>query len=354
MALGQACSDGLKYIWIDSCCIDKTSSSELAESINSMFRWYEESEVCYVYLSDFVSGLSRSCAEDPVSFNPEQLAIFGSCRWFSRGWTLQELLAPKHVIFYDSQWKFFGQMNELASTIANITRIPPRALSHETALYNYTVAQKMSWAACRSTTREEDMAYCLLGLFSILVYGEGGRRAFIRLQEAIMKETNDLSLFAWTSESDDFYRGALARSPSEFYYAGLTASLNPIGTNPEFTMTNKGLKIEKELLETTGGNFLTLNCRGSTQEPLGIHLKYFRGAWVRDLSNTNFLTDAHRHESPPTPARTIYIVKDAKIPTRRQDNSSQWRPTSDSSQLHQAPGLSCNTMAFIAQSHEPM
>lgn len=185
--------NGYEWCWIDTCCIDKSSSAELSEAINSMFRWYAESHVCFVYLSDV--QVDHSC--------PEQLAEFEWSRWHKRGWTLQELLAPERVEFYDGDWNQIGTRFSLAERISKITGIRAEVLvtnfDVESSKDKYCVAEKMSWAANRNTARVEDLAYCLLGLFDInmpLLYGEG-IRAFERLQFQILAETEDMTLFAW-------------------------------------------------------------------------------------------------------------------------------------------------------------
>jgi len=193
----------LSYVWVDTCCIDKRSSSELSEAVNSMYRWYEEARVCYVYLSDIVYDDS-----DPESFT--------NSAWFSRGWTLQELLAPKSLSFFDSQWTEIGSKSELGASIAKRTRIAQWALSFFDPRH-YSVAQKMAWASGRQTSRIEDRAYSLLGIFDVnlpLLYGEG-EKAFTRLQEEIMRLSNDTSIFAWSDYADPYF-GMLAQSPDAF------------------------------------------------------------------------------------------------------------------------------------------
>ncbi|OTB05120.1 hypothetical protein M426DRAFT_57508, partial [Hypoxylon sp. CI-4A] len=185
--------DKLQYVWVDTCCIDKTSSAELSEAINSMFSWYQGAAVCYVYISDFVWSPHNW---DPAVFQ-EQLS---RCRWFTRGWTLQELLAPKRVEFYDKNWTFFNTRNSwLQHYISDVTGIEEVYLERPQSIWSAPVGVRMRWISRRKTTRPEDMAYCLLGIFNInmpLIYGEG-EKAFTRLQEEICKQTNDLSLFAW-------------------------------------------------------------------------------------------------------------------------------------------------------------
>jgi hypothetical protein len=191
-----ASANGWKYVWIDTCCIDKSSSAELSESINSMFYWYKKSEQCIAYLGDLAPGRATVTEHE-----------LRDCRWFTRGWTLQELIAPYEVHFYDSGWNFRGTREQLAKSLSNITKID---MIHFEYLYlddlpNIPVATKMSWAAGRQTTRIEDRAYSLLGIFDVhmpLLYGER-EQAFVRLQQAIAQKGNDMSLFAWIAKSDD-------------------------------------------------------------------------------------------------------------------------------------------------------
>jgi hypothetical protein len=172
----QAAIDDLQFFWIDTCCIDKSSSSELLEAINCMFQWYRNSAKCYVYLEDVPND---SLAKDRMAFQKS--------RWFTRGWTLQELLAPKCVEFFSKEGDLFGSKSSLVWDIAGITHIPAEAL-RETALSHFSVDQRMVWVKGRETTREEDLAYSLLGVFDIqmsLFYGEGRDRAFKRLYKKI-------------------------------------------------------------------------------------------------------------------------------------------------------------------------
>ena len=154
----QAARDGLAHFWVDTCCINKESTAELSEAIISMYAWYERVDACYAYLSDVVNK-----------------RLFCDSRWFERRWTLQELLAPADVLFVDASWCHIGFKTSLTSTIARRTGINSAALQDGSNLATYSVAEKMSWAADRQTTRVEDKVYCLLGLFDInmpLIYGE--------------------------------------------------------------------------------------------------------------------------------------------------------------------------------------
>ncbi|KAK8083534.1 HET-domain-containing protein [Apiospora saccharicola] len=204
----QARLDNLQYIWIDTLCIDKSSSAELSEAINSMFKWYECSAVCYAYLFD-ITG--------------EKGSSIRGCKWLSRGWTLQKLIAPARVRFYNMHWYYIGTRNSLAEDLQSITGIDyvllhnfededdidPRCLLDPMAsrpetkiqdiLASISIASRMFWASGRQTTRSEEAAYCLMGLFSVnipLLYGEGGK-AFARLQEEIIKVTTDTSILVF-------------------------------------------------------------------------------------------------------------------------------------------------------------
>jgi hypothetical protein len=209
----QARRDALEYAWVDTCCIDKSSSAELSEAINSMFEWYRRSEVCYAYLEDVPSSDAVISGRiDPA---------FETSRWFRRGWTLQELLAPSHVRFFNHRWKEIGERGKLSTVLEEITGIEKDVLDGA-SFSNVSIGRRMSWASQRETTRPEDIAYSLLGLFDVnmpLLYGEG-HKAFIRLQEEIMRKSEDQSILAWqdTRQSADALpvRGILASSPTYF------------------------------------------------------------------------------------------------------------------------------------------
>ena len=182
-------SHGYRYLWIDSCCIDKTSSSELSEAINSMYAWYKDASVCYAYLSDVEMD------DDPEAWK----LGFRFSRWFTRGWTLQELVAPRNIVFLTKEWLVIGTKVTLVADIELVTGIGSDVLMHRKSLDEVSVARRMSWAATRQTTRIEDEAYSLLGIFDInmpTLYGEGDR-AFRRLQEEILKRIPDQSIFVW-------------------------------------------------------------------------------------------------------------------------------------------------------------
>lgn len=232
-------ADGLEYVWIDTCCIDKTSSSELSEAINSMFRWYQEAQVCYAYLSDVPSGLDYRSPK------------FRRSRWFTRGWTLQELIAPRSLIFFSEGWIDIGTKWSLKSLISDITRIDV-GVFNGTRLGKFSVAQKMSWASQRETTRIEDTAYCLMGMFGIhmpMLYGEGDR-AFMRLQEEILRYSDDQTILAWKAPQNEPYigylGGFLAPSPLAFATCGRIERIFD-GDPPPIKLRNGRIEIELSL-----------------------------------------------------------------------------------------------------------
>ena len=179
----QARRDGLKYFWVDTCCIDKSSSAELSEAINSMFRWYQKAARCYVYLSDV--SIRKQKASDTSAVCTWESA-FRASKWFTRGWTLQELLALKSVEFYSREGKNLGNKKTLEQQIHEITGVLATAL-RQYSFSQFDINERFSWAKSRQTTRGEDKAYSLFGIFDVqmpLLYGEGEVKAFLRLREA--------------------------------------------------------------------------------------------------------------------------------------------------------------------------
>ncbi|KAK0752765.1 heterokaryon incompatibility protein-domain-containing protein [Schizothecium vesticola] len=442
----------IEWAWVDTCCIDKSSSAELTEAINSMFRWYAESAVCYAYLSDLVGGTRRrneggrdrkqeeeetrrkreeerkrrdeedgstsrerrerarhdgkrkdepspgpSDAKDkhggtinwdiesdarteasdknesdgrlherhrrdsssssstfltatrrreearrktpspspsrPQPLDPlsrqQRIEKLARCRWFTRGWTLQELIAPRLLGFYNSTWRFQGEKSTLAPELSEITHISPRVLTNAALLATIPVAQRMSWAATRQTTRAEDLAYCLLGLFHVqipLLYGEGGTKAFVRLQEEIIKESNDLSLFAWrtpptAAHPPQKHVGVLALSPQAFASSGDISLWDDPMYNDEVAVTSKGLRVTpvsggslSASVVDAGTYVLNLRCYHSAGGPstedrdIGIYLRQHGcDVYTRVLPDT--LAEVTTTDVPEARGRTFYISK---------------------------------------------
>ncbi|OHF00433.1 heterokaryon incompatibility protein [Colletotrichum orchidophilum] len=265
----QALRHNIDWAWIDSCCIDKTSSAELSEAINSMYSYYLLSRVCFVYLGD-VPPLSYSLP--PMG----RLPSLASSRWFTRGWTLQELIAPRRTIFYTSDWSRLGTKGvhtderPFIQDLSSITGIFESVLAKTRHPRDYSVAERMSWAANRQTTRAEDQAYCLMGLFGVnipVLYGEGLKHAFQRLQHEIIRTSPDETIFAWRADPqqvvvDPYTRerrsrsvtsGLLADSPADFARSHdiHQRALLPPSPFREFSMTNMGLSIAASLVRLT-------------------------------------------------------------------------------------------------------
>lgn len=229
----RAAKDGWDWAWMDTCCIDKTNSADTQEAINAMFRWYQNASICYAYLGDVdaYGTLNNANLIDPdhprngdLDEMPEMIQVreeqvsekakykmrkevghsLRNANWFKRGWTLQELLAPRYLVFMDKYWHRIGARESWALDIYVVTRIEPKHLNsfNPTDFTSCSIAMRMSWASTRKTTVEEDETYSLIGLFGIslpLIYGEGRWQAFHRLQRELIKMYSDDSMFAWKS-----------------------------------------------------------------------------------------------------------------------------------------------------------
>ncbi|KAL6356229.1 hypothetical protein LRP88_09820 [Fusarium phalaenopsidis] len=244
---------GYEWIWIDTCCIDKSSSAELSEAVNSMFRWYQEADICIAYLADI-----RHMNHGPANY----VSYLGDSNWFTRGWTLQELLAPRIVEFYSGDWKHLGSKNNISLDLERITGINAAYLSGHKRVTAASVAERMSWASGRQTTRVEDMAYCLLGIFNInmpLIYGERDK-AFQRLQHAIIREIDDQTILAWGTgfigpgqfdQSQREYQPLLAKSPYAFKDCGDLVPCTSPEAKSRLEIHQDGVKITSPILWNT-------------------------------------------------------------------------------------------------------
>lgn len=325
-ACQQARREELKYVWVDTNCIDKTSSAELSEAINSMYGWYRDASRCYVYLADTPDIAARTNSDGEV----EKTDVFRRSKWFTRGWTLQELLAPRDVIFYSVNWVEIGTKIDLKTTLSQISGIESKYLTGSVPIWMASVAKRMSWMSKRVTTRIEDIAYCMLGLFEInmpLLYGEGPR-AFLRLQEEILKVTDDQSIFCWEWKRNtvaDDWASILAPCPAVFRYSGEfspTAWIDDSEVVP-YNVTNAGLSIRLPFVQTANSSFVCA-------------VLQVRQEWVHGNGDTDFpysqqvcipleKTRIHRRLPYPTkpfplhmsmagPEKNIYIVSRSRGP----------------------------------------
>lgn len=264
---------GFHWVWIDTCCIDKKSSAELSEAINSMYHWYHGAGECYAYLADVVWDFQNVGASKMK---------FMESKWFTRGWTLQELLAPSTIIFLDGQWRAFGTRGMLSAEISAATGITQE---HLDVWSGACIATKMSWVSRRVTSRVEDLAYCMLGLFDVnmpLLYGEG-EKAFVRLQLEIIKKSDDESIFAWTTNtSSQAFVGMLAPRPDCFAQsADIRIHPHLLKKRFPYAMTNQGLEFQAPY----GGIFSTEGERFNVpDEEISIALNFWRlNFWLQGL-----------------------------------------------------------------------
>ncbi|RFU28189.1 hypothetical protein B7463_g8127, partial [Scytalidium lignicola] len=231
----QARQDDLQYFWIDTCCINKANYTELSQAINSMFRWYRYATRCYVYLSD-VSSLTFDTNEE-LSLQPWELD-FRKSRWFKRGWTLQELLAPSSVEFFSREHQRLGDKKSLRQLIHEITGIANLALQG-VVLSQFSVDERFSWIERRQTKLEEDKAYSMLGIFDVfipLIYGEGRKKAFKRLREEIKKDQEYIRPLRITDPRDDKMRIQEQKyRPQQSF--DTTGQIAPPGMKPRITAT---------------------------------------------------------------------------------------------------------------------
>ena len=253
-ACQKVLEEGIHYLWLDTVCIKQDNPMELSTAINSMYRLYSNAEVCLAYLADYPSAEAQTlCLSD----------------WFNRGWTLQELVAPMVVKFFDKEWRSMGDKGQLSEELTHRTCIDPAFLDANLLVEHASISERMSWMAGRKTSVPEDTAYCLLGIFGVsmpLLYGEGKERAFLRLQEEIMRYSDDQSLFVWKTEEQHptgstgpntpYNTGLLASSPDCFRSTGNYSRYNHIDDDNEpYQMTNKGIAIDLGLRVLDGGSY---------------------------------------------------------------------------------------------------
>ncbi|KAI1121429.1 heterokaryon incompatibility protein-domain-containing protein [Nemania abortiva] len=313
----RAAKDGWDWAWMDTCCIDKTNPADTQEAINAMFRWYQNAGVCYAYLEDVDASPSithgsfpmdldlddiagKDNVANPTSFHHMALKAFlVKAKWFTRGWTLQELLAPPYLVFVDRAWRRIGTRESWADEIKTASRIEARHLTSFNPMdfESCSIAMRLSWASRRETTVEEDETYSLLGLFGIslpLIYGEGRLRAFYRLQRELITVYNDPSIFAWKAPQQNKRfvgthwkghnpeGGILAPSIREFWDASSIGFFGLYGDS--FSMTNRGLQVNAKRWrrkDDPAKYFVRLNCGVESSRHIGIPLSRVDGSYER-------------------------------------------------------------------------
>jgi hypothetical protein len=353
----QAKRDGLSWCWVDTCCIDKSSSAELSEVINSMFNWYARAQVCYAYLVDVCIGVHRdsrgetqpqgqeivelyeevcldwrlgsqlhieqrrwydtelysqttttreivdSCRHGTLTTDATACVAFGDSRWFQRGWTLQELIAPRRLKFFGRSWEPLGERDEeLLHAVIECTGLRPSVFGNTRALRATPIAQRMSWMAHRQTTRKEDEAYCLLGIFGVhmpLLYGEADM-AFVRLQEELARRFRDHSLLTFSdlTRNTTIVREPLAASPKDFAGCKRISACNtykiPFALQ-SYQMTKDAVHINLPLIRMEKANWLRdLALLGYTCNGAPLALVLMR-ANIKDAEDTWLACDYENH-----------------------------------------------------------
>lgn len=309
----QARLDKLEYFWIDTCCIDKTNSVELSEAINSMFKWYKRATVCYVYLSD----VSEDQSGETSSANLE--LSFAFSRWHTRGWTLQELLAPASVRFYSQEGILLGDKITLVEELSKITKIPTEVLKGRD-VREISVEERMSWVKNRTTRREEDEVYSLLGLFDTfmpLIYGEGRERALARLH----KELREVGLI--------FDTGTTTRQ--QFSAAEVEQMRSAMLDMNHFRENNKRSRSDYDavILEhahkidaVRDGHELLSRRVQAIEEQLSAHTQEETPTKKRTLKHTAVAQSAPRH----VPTAVVHTVE-TLMPARRREESLEAPPS---------------------------
>ncbi|GAB7323774.1 hypothetical protein MBLNU13_g07231t1 [Cladosporium sp. NU13] len=384
----QAKRDGLSWCWVDTCCIDKTSSAELSEAINSMFNWYARAHVCYAYLSDVSIGVRRdprgetqsqyqeiveiheetsldsqrgkqlhtrwrrwydselhsqttttstifeSCRHETPTTDAIMYEAFGDSRWFQRGWTLQELIAPRRLKFFGSSWESLGERDEeLLHAVIECTGLTSTVFGNTRALRATPIAQRMSWMAHRQTTRKQDEAYCLLGIFGVhmpLLYGEADM-AFVRLQEELVRRFRDHSLliFSDLTRNTSILREPLAASPKDFAGCKQIKACNtykiPFALQ-SYQMTKDAIHINLPLIRMDKGNWARdLALLGYTHNGAPLALVLMR-AKITDAEDTWLACDYESHHfgtrdviaMPSLGSGVVKIPEELAVTARRE------------------------------------
>ena len=317
----------VEHVWVDTCCIDKKSSAELSEAINSMFQYYRSAKICVAYLCDV--HVTRE--------HPDFEQQFEGSVWFTRCWTLQELIAPTNLIFFNSRWEKLASKIELVKLISKRTTVDEGALTGA-ALSMYSIAERMCWASARTATRREDIAYSLMGIFDVnmpMMYGEG-HRAFERLQEEILRYSDDETLFAWSLPGPRTFKfrpsltGLLADTPACFWDCQHLKPISMHERTDTFMMTNRGLTGTLQISPAAplgGPNdtdvaFLNASFRrpGQTEQFVGIYLDQKGGRTARVIGINSRWEGTHLQVSKCRPKADKILVRQRHFRSETQPN----------------------------------
>ncbi|KAM3557234.1 hypothetical protein MY1884_004620 [Beauveria asiatica] len=301
----HALRSGIEYVWIDQFCIDKTSTADLDDAVNGARRRLRNSALCFAHLHDLppatltTTKTTMTTISDAHAHADAHADAWSRCRYWKRAWTLQELILPPRVRFYDAQWNYRGDKDSptLAPLLSRITGIPRSVLVDAAALADVALAVRISWSATRAATREEDTAYALVALTGATLpvrYGEGASRAFFRLQEELLRDTRDGSLLAWRSARGDDaeVRGLLARSPAEFGHFAATPTAaapaqepqRPWVFNGKVRFSSKGIELESRVCKGPGCLLLSIGQKRQdlgTGKSIAICFREWNGVYVR-------------------------------------------------------------------------
>ncbi|KAL4070122.1 heterokaryon incompatibility protein-domain-containing protein [Scleroderma yunnanense] len=283
----QAERDGYEWLWVDTCCINKRSSAELSEAINSMYRWYQNSSVCYVYFHD-VPSTSFPTKPDKRTYPNSD----GWPEWFSRGWTLQEMIAPGNVQFFNQNWQSIGDKK---------VDSPPTVPASLRSCHGLPIG--------RRTTRVEDRAYSLLGLLDVnmpMLYGEG-KKAFQRFQLEIIRVSDDQSIFAWGAGvfGDGGRTGSiLADDPSFFRDCGKMELMD----RDEFIEEIVKGKIPEEALHSVEDRFGVFPVTNR-----GIHIGCSSFPWKTQTRAAQFRQIYLRYQDPSAQSDVTFEIDDSAI-----------------------------------------
>ncbi|CEJ93232.1 hypothetical protein VHEMI08840 [[Torrubiella] hemipterigena] len=311
-----ALEQGIDYLWTDWLCIDSSSSASLEKAVNGALSLLQQCALCIVHLDDL----------EKDSFDEEGLA---QCRYWTRSWTLQELIIPQNVQFYDASWKLCGEKHDadVSTIVSTVTGIPVPVLVEPDALWDTALAVRMSWAARRTCRREEDIAYSLLALAGVTLqvrYGEGSEATFLRFQEEVLRNTRDTSLLAWRSSVGDLPRGLLARSPLEFQHFQSTPANDsrPWEFDGAMCFNSRGIQIQSNV--QTQDTVMTLDIgRDASGKRIGVYLACWNGVYVRIFSerDTVLSTRVHkkifygaRHLRPAASIKLSHLFTNLKLP----------------------------------------